>query len=278
MKKIGIVILLAVACFFLYAKFIEPHWIRIKVVPIEVGEPSSSSKRLRIIHLSDLHYSNDVSFDYLKKTFKEVARLNPDIICLTGDYINDHLKNTEEYAAVLKILSESAPTFACPGNHDGGIWAMERGGNLDVEEIKNLLTSAGIEFLENESKTIKINDVSVLIAGVGDLWARRLDSDAIKDGLNAANADFKILLSHNPDSKVKLRNIHRDILLCGHTHGGQFYLPLIGTPFAPVIDKRYVNGLCKYEGGRIYVTPAVGSLHGIRFNCRAEISVLELSK
>jgi uncharacterized protein len=53
---------------------------------------------------------------------------------------------------------------------------------------------------------------------------------------------------------------------------------VIGTPFAPIEDKRYVNGLYEYNGGRLYVTPGIGNLHGLRFNCRPEISVLELSR
>lgn len=261
-----------------YAKYIEPHWIKIKIIPIEIEASAQPTKTLRIAHLSDLHYSNDVSLEYLENAFRETTNQKPDIICLTGDYISDHLINHEDYSKALRILSGSAPTFACPGNHDGGIWAGERGGYPDLKVVKELMTQSGVVFLENEVSEIQVNGASVMIGGVGDIWAGRFDAELIKDKMNNSNSDILVLLSHNPDSKTKLREIKRDILLCGHTHGGQFSLPIIGTPFAPIRDMKYVNGLHEYDGGRVYVTPGIGNLHGVRFNCRPEISVLDILK
>ena len=261
-----------------YAKFIEPHWIRIRSVPIEIGASSHPAIKLKIAHLSDLHYSNAVGLEYLESAFKETVKQKPDIICLTGDYISDRLINRDDYAKALRILSDGAPTFACPGNHDGGVWAGERRGYPDVKVVEGLMIEAGVVFLENEVVEIKVNGISVAVGGVGDLWAGRLDSESIKHKINGSQSDIKVLLSHNPDSKTELRDIKRDILLCGHTHGGQLSLPVIGTPFAPIRDMKYVNGLQEYDGGKIYVTPGIGNLHGIRFNCRPEISVLDISK
>ncbi|MDR1191385.1 MAG: hypothetical protein LBK60_06960 [Verrucomicrobiales bacterium] len=65
-------------------------------------------------------------------------------------------------------------------------------------------------------------------------------------------------------------------MVCGHTHGGQTRLPFIGTPFAPVKDQRYVAGLNEWHGRRIYTSRGVGNLHGVRFNCRPEVTLLEL--
>jgi uncharacterized protein len=84
-------------------------------------------------------------------------------------------------------------------------------------------------------------------------------------------------LSHNPDTKEQLKAYDWDVAFCGHTHGGQFRLPLIGTPFAPVKDKRFVQGLHFWEGRQIYITKGVGNLFGVRFNCRPEISLITLN-
>ncbi len=67
-----------------------------------------------------------------------------------------------------------------------------------------------------------------------------------------------------------------DLMLCGHTHGGQLSLPVIGTPFAPVRDKKYVAGLHKWNNKQIHITRGVGNVLGLRFNCPPEVSVLEL--
>jgi uncharacterized protein len=76
----------------------------------------------------------------------------------------------------------------------------------------------------------------------------------------------------------QVKGLKWDLLLAGHTHGGQFYFPFIGTPFAPVNDRKFVNGVFEYEKGKMYVSPGVGNLHGVRINCRPEISVLELKR
>ena len=66
-------------------------------------------------------------------------------------------------------------------------------------------------------------------------------------------------------------------MLSGHTHGGQLSLPVIGTPFAPVRDKRFVHGLHSWNNRRLHITSGVGALHHMRFNCRPEVSLLELA-
>jgi predicted MPP superfamily phosphohydrolase len=85
-----------------------------------------------------------------------------------------------------------------------------------------------------------------------------------------------VLMSHNPDTKDALRSLPWDMMLSGHTHGGQLSLPLLGEPFAPIVDKRYVRDLHRIEDRWLYITAGVGSLHTARFNCRPEISLLTL--
>ncbi|MCV4655473.1 phosphodiesterase, partial [Escherichia coli] len=80
----------------------------------------------------------------------------------------------------------------------------------------------------------------------------------------------------NPDSKEVMRDEPWDLMLCGHTHGGQLRVPLVGEPFAPVEDKRYVAGLNAFGERHIYTTRGVGSLYGLRLNSRPEVTMLEL--
>jgi uncharacterized protein len=261
-----------------YARFIEPRWIRIKTTQIAIGDREGGGLDVRIVHLTDLHLSPEVSIAYLRKVFREAAAQRPDLICLTGDYITDRLTMKTEYTDALKILSSAAPTFACPGNHDGGLWARKRGGYPYVDEVKAVFVDAGIAFLENETASLEIRDSKIIVAGLGDLWAGRCAPEEIQGVLDSTRADLKVILTHNPDSKTKVKGLKWDLLLAGHTHGGQFYFPFIGTPFAPVNDRKFVNGVFEYEKGKMYVSPGVGNLHGVRINCRPEISVLELKR
>jgi predicted MPP superfamily phosphohydrolase len=65
-------------------------------------------------------------------------------------------------------------------------------------------------------------------------------------------------------------------MLCGHTHGGQCQIPFVGAPFAPIQDLRFLEGLQPWNDRWIHVTRGVGNLHGLRFNCRPEVNLLNL--
>jgi uncharacterized protein len=260
-----------------YARLIEPHWIRIKSTQLLLLPKSAEADEIKILHLADFHYSDAVSLKYLKSSFEMTVREKPDLICLTGDYISKYMMDTS-YSEILKILSNTAPTYACPGNHDGGLWARRMGGYETTDKIKSLIQKSNIHYLENEFEQVNIKGVSITIGGIGDLWAGNCLPEVIQDGFNATKSSLKIILTHNPDSKNKLRSLNWNIMLAGHTHGGQIELPIIGAPFAPVRDKVYLSGLYKYDNRYLYVTPGVGNLHGFRFNCRPEISVINLVK
>jgi len=173
-------------------------------------------------------------------------------------------------------LAPSEPTFAELGNHDGGGWARHKG-YQGTERVRELLANAGARLLHNTSESIEIRGQRLHLVGVGDWWADEMEPRTAFDGVRAKPAAPTILLSHNPDTKNRLVSFPWEVMLSGHTHGGQLSLPGIGTPFAPVRDKRYVRGLHRWEDRWLHVTAGIGALHSMRFNCRPEISVLTLT-
>jgi predicted MPP superfamily phosphohydrolase len=138
-----------------------------------------------------------------------------------------------------------------------------------------MLAQAGIAVLHNESRHLSVGNWRLAIAGVGDLWNRELDASAAF--ANVVPETVNVLLCHNPDAKSKVRDFPWDLMLCGHTHGGQCKIPFVGTPFAPVRDHRFVEGLHRWEERWLHVSKGVGNLHGLRFNCRPEVSLLTLT-
>ena len=137
--------------------------------------------------------------------------------------------------------------------------------------IGEALKSAGITVLFNEATLISTQKQQFELVGAGDLWAGQCNPPSVNDASLS-----RLMLAHNPDSKERLREEKWDLMLCGHTHGGQLHVPLIGEPFAPVVDKRYVAGLNAFGERQIYTTRGVGNLHGLRLNCRPEVTMLEL--
>ena len=260
-----------------YARFVEPRWLKTTSRSLALLPPTAEADGITILHLSDLHHSDAVSLRYLRRSLQRAIQGQPDVILLTGDYITTRIDD-ERFLEILKLLPQAAPTLACPGNHDGGPWAQAMAGYATTGPIKRLLEEAGIHYLENDWSLINVRGVAIAIGGMGDLWARQCEPEAIQEPFNTAQADLKLLLSHNPDSKAKLGALNWDLMLSGHTHGGQFRLPILGAPFAPIKDKAFLVGLCPYGNRWIHVTAGLGNVHGLRFNCRPEISVIKLVK
>jgi len=260
----------------------EAQWLEVceKEILLKGLHPKSN---LRVLHLSDLHLSRTVPLDYLEKALQLGLQQSPDLCFLTGDFVTDQpdIEQLKEYANLLKSLGTKVPTFACMGNHDGGKWAHDHGGFSTNQKIKNLLYSARIEVLENERKEIHIKDQRIDLVGVGDLWSENCRPQICMEELSTppkASNRVVFLLNHNPDAKDALIKYRWDLMLSGHTHGGQFKVPFDNkAPFAPVKDGEMIDGTFSWKGRVVHITRGVGNLYGIRLNCRPEISLLKIS-
>jgi hypothetical protein len=257
----------------------EPGWFEVTRTEIRIARPGTGTHRLRILHLSDFHASAVVPLSDIDEAIALGLASAPDLIVLTGDFVTGQDIPWTAYADVLSKLSRTAPTLACLGNHDGGVWTQRVGRPYTSERVEALLTNAGIELLHNRSSVRVIRQRPVRITGVGDLWSGECQPAIAFHGRDDAAPPgmLHVVLNHNPDAKDLFSPYAWDLMLCGHTHGGQLRLPIVGTPFAPVRDKRYVAGLHPWAGRQLYVTRGVGNLHGIRFNCRPEVTVLEVT-
>lgn len=259
-----------------YMHWVSARWLEVSHQTVPLGR-TPHAKPLRVLHLSDLHASSVVPLPFIAHAISLGLATQPDLIVLTGDFITNRYDDFTHYAQVLKRLPAAAPTFACPGNHDGGSWTRRAGGYPRLDEVEALLRAAGITMLQNSSHDLSVAGRNVQLIGVGDLWSDRCDPAAAFARTSSRGDGLRLLLNHNPDAKDLMVPFDWDLMLCGHTHGGQLVLPLLGAPFAPVADKRYLRGLHRWSDRWMFITRSVGNLHGLRFNCRPEVSVLELA-
>jgi predicted MPP superfamily phosphohydrolase len=263
-----------------YARLFEAE--RLQVSHVTVPLAGGSRRPLKLLHLSDLHASGVVGLDYIESALDRALEWQPEVICLTGDFVTQRFPQAAEYARILRKLSAAAPCFATLGNHDGGTWSRQDGGYADVSWISRVLGESKITLLHNTALRCQAQDWSLQFVGVGDTWAENFDPDAAfrtaQSGNRTTGDTQTILLSHNPDTKDAMAAYPWNLLLSGHTHGGQLRVPWIGaTPFAPVRDQRFVAGLHRWNERWIHVTKGVGSVFGMRINCPPEISCLTLT-
>ncbi len=225
-----------------------------------------AGKELRIVHLSDLHLHKFTSF--FRKVAKEANSLNPDIILLTGDYVEEE-RNLSDVLEFLDLLKASTGIFAVQGNWE--YWALIEGRNL-----QNKFRRSGVELLINQRADINWNGIPVSLLGIdfpsSSNSVQQLNIDANTDHLNIA-------LSHVPAFQHELLESKTDLILCGHTHGGQVRLPWMKPLHLPRHSDPYVSGL--YHVGQakvpLYVSRGIGtSILPIRFFCPPEISLIRL--
>ncbi len=203
-----------------------------------------------------------------------------DAAFLTGDFITWKIDDPERYRQVLGMISSRMPTYACLGNHDGGGWAINHGGYSTNQAVRDFLESCEINVLVNEWREIFIHDQPIHLIGLGDLWAKDHRPETVMPRIHeSGETPFEkpvLVLSHNPDMKIAMHEFDWDLMLSGHTHGGQLVVPFTGhRPFIPVYDTSHPEGLKKWHNRRwIHITRGVGNRHSVRFNCRPEISFL----
>ena len=191
---------------------------------------------IKIVHLSDMHSKP------FKKVLKKIEEIKPDIICITGDYINDHAKNKEKMFDFAKMLVEKAPVYYITGNHERRLESFD--------EIMQSLRECGFNVLLDEIAVSQIKGNEIDILGLDENMADHKDYRARKAGLFEYRdmkpyfdkldeySGFKIVLSHCPEnfeglSELNYSQYDFDIQLSGHAHGGQFIFPFIGPVFAP---------------------------------------------
>ncbi len=257
--------------------------IRLERVPIHLKRLPDSFRGMKIVQLSDLHSSPLVGREHLEHAVDLALSDQPDLIVLTGDFIGHTLKTepheTHEFDSaylenlVLALRRLKAPmgTFAVLGNHD--FWS---GAKVTRRLVRELDKRAGVSMLRNRSVTLRMGSESIRLLGIDDYWhSWDLLKAMRKMPLNAV----KILLSHNPDINRNIMPVHQiDLVLSGHTHGGQIKLPIVGTPFHSTRDRRYIKGLVPDQERQTYITRGVGHLVvPIRFNCPPEVTSITLT-
>lgn len=251
-----------------YPVFIERYLVQFNKYRIPLTRLPKEFSGIRIVHISDLHYGPLVPYSFVERLIQKVKSLDKDIIVCTGDYIHER-NSTKQINKIWPLLSElEAPegVFSVLGNHDH--WG-------DTERSLYWLEKSG-QNSRGKAIPIERNGKKLWVAGVGDLLEDDMDIDhALK---NVPKEDCRIVLAHNPDSADSPYAEHVDLMISGHTHGGQVNVPFYGPPVLPVKNKDYSAGLVRTRKNQsLFISRGIGwVIYPVRFNCFPEIPILEL--
>jgi len=229
---------------------IEPNWVKVHRLRLAPGKPAH-----RFVHFSDLHHKGDC--DHTRSVVDLINAQSPDFVCFTGDIMEE----TRYLPEALELLSGiKAPLYGVPGNHD--YWSR-----APFSDIRRGFAATGGGWLMDEHRVIAGGSINLMgMSGLG-----------FRQPVPAADPGVKnILLMHYP-AWAKLLSGKFDLILAGHSHGGQVRIPFYGPIIVPFAVDEYNLGLYQTQAGPLYVTSGIGWFPlPIRFNCRPEITLVEI--
>jgi len=238
----------------------------IQVSKFHINRPvfysSKLTKDLRITQISDYHCNSLIDKEQL---IKEVEDFNPHIIALTGDILDKRASHMDLSIDLVKRLYKINPNvFFVIGNHE----LKNPRGHKFISKIKEI----GVNLLDNESKVLELGPDKLNIVGLSFTAYKEEYKKAMED---VNNSNFTLLLSHSPDRLVSFISGKEDLILAGHTHGGQIRLPLIGAVLGHEqgLFPKYDKGVFKLRQTILYIDSGLGNTFlPIRFLNRVQIS------
>lgn len=234
-------------------------------------KPLTDSPSINILHLSDIHLEN------LSVTPQElIAHVKDqpiDLIALTGDFL-DRKRSIPKLIPYLDAIQELNPTFgtyAVFGNHD----YVLKGKNFQA--LKSTLENHGIHTLQNENRSINANGQKINIIGIDDFSTKKSD---LSESYKGITDGYNLVLTHDPNIVLTMKDYHFDYLLSGHFHGGQIHWP---KPYhlikmGKLVRLNMVKGLHYHDGKPFYISEGLGQTGvNIRVGSRPEITFHDIT-
>ena len=230
------------------ARFVEPTSLRVAQLKL------NAKGNCRLVHFSDFHFKGDEQ--YAGEVVRTINKLAPDFVCFTGDLVEQRRFAT---AALGFIRQIDAPVYGCPGNHE-----YSRG--VSFRDYEKAFGATGGAWLADRNIVMERHELELVGMGIVGL--------GIVPPLPATR---RLLLIHYPLMADRLGERHFDLILAGHSHGGQVRLPLWGSIIVPRGVGRYDLGYYETAGGPLYVNPGIGTYRlPFRFNCPPELTLITI--
>ncbi|WP_152268576.1 metallophosphoesterase [Agriterribacter humi] len=267
--------------------FVNKYRYQLKKVKLNFPNLPEAFKGLKLVHISDVHSGSFTDKKAVEHGVKMIMAQEADLILFTGDLVNDHASEMNDYTEIFARLNAPMGVFSTLGNHDYGDyrqWSSEDEKQQNLERLKQMQANMGWRLLMNEHVVLEKQGQQIALLGIENWGAK---ANFPKYGkLNEAYAGaekypFKILMSHDPshwDAQVRPEYSDIDLTLSGHTHGMQFGVELPGFKWSPVqyVYKQWA-GLYEEEKQKLYINRGYGFIgYPGRVGILPEITLIEL--
>lgn len=289
LSQLGLVVAAVPLSAFIWGMVKGAYEYRVKHLTLHFPNLPQAFDGYKMLQISDLHTGSFTSTNPLKEAVQLINRQNADIVFFTGDLVNNMAVEVQQHIDTLSEIKAKTAVFSVLGNHDYGDYVAWPSPDVKRQNLRTLIEShgkMGWDILMNEHRIIEKDGEHIAILGVEN-WGNkagfpkygRLD----KAHAGAAQAPFKVLLSHDPshwDGEVNQQYQDIDLTLSGHTHGMQFGINIPGWKWSPVqYMYRQWAGLYKKGSQYLYVNTGLGFLgYPGRVGFLPEITVFELKK
>lgn len=303
----------AVSVVGIWPRYIEPNLLEVNRLPVALPRLTSDLQGLRILQFSDLHLDDKVPDRQLEQVIQRAKSLSPDLIVFTGDFLcYSKLSHPERLTRFLNAFSAPYGCYAILGNHDYAQYVgINADGEYDLvvsgetavrrmvqrlfvkqkllgrhasrmksviphEGLVQILSDTPFQLLRNETRQIAIGGSYLNVCGLGEYTAKDFSpQQAFRDYDRRYPG---IVLVHNPDAIPRLANYPGDLVLCGHTHGGQINLPWLIDRCSVVEYPEFRRGYFAYGQRMVNVNRGLGGVLRLRWRAKPELSLLTLGR
>lgn len=295
----------------IWPRYLEPNLICSTSIPLTIPNLPPQLKGFKILQISDLHLNSQISDRFLDRLVEKIESVQPDLIAFTGDFLcYSKITESDRLQRFLQRLHAPYGCFAILGNHDyASCVSVNDDGDYDIisppssslarafarlgkkttltkkitKEAKNtplhseliaLLKNTPFQLLHNKNQILDIKGTKLNICGLGEYILGRLNPEL-------AFADYDknypgIILMHNPDGIPLISQYPGDLVLSGHTHGGQVNLPWFWKKFTLLEDMNLKKGLHRIGNKWLYINRGIGSILPFRWFSTPEITTITL--
>lgn len=298
----------------IWPRFIEPRLIFTTKLSLPLPNLPKDLNGFRILQISDIHFNQQSSTFLLDKLVRKCKALKPDLIVMTGDFIcYSQLAKPERLRSLLQRFHAPYGCYAILGNHDYASFVSindkgdydtiippsssslsrafarlgksitltklttERAKNIPVHQgLVDLLKQTPFKLLHNDTETISVKNTKLNICGLGEYCLSKTHPE---QAFKHYDQNYPgIVLLHNPDGTSLIENYPGDVILSGHTHGGQVNLPWMWKKFTLLENMDFKCGLKKCSNKWLYINRGISSVLPFRWFAPPEILLLTLEE